>query len=109
MEIGIARTRVAIGLAAVALASSTATAQELEPRLFSPAPTGTNIVLGAFGYSRIRFSLLLSGAPALNQKEFAAYRPGTIVGRGLQVWAPLGQYDPARLLNLGSNRWAFRP
>ena len=28
-----------------------ASAQELEPRLFSPAPTGMNIVLGAFGYS----------------------------------------------------------
>ena len=62
-----------------------------------------------FGDPRIRFSVLFSGAPALSRKEFAAYRPRTIVGGGLQVWVPLGQYDPARLLNLGSNRWVFRP
>jgi hypothetical protein len=62
-----------------------------------------------FGDPRVRFSVLLSGAPALSRKEFAAYRPGTIVGGALQVWVPVGQYDPARLLNLGSNRWVFRP
>ena len=27
----------------------------------------------------------------------------------LQVSAPLGQYDDSKLLNLGSNRWSFRP
>lgn len=62
-----------------------------------------------FGDPRVRFSVLLSGAPALSRKEFATYRPGTIVGGALQVWVPVGQYDPARLLNLGSNRWVFRP
>ena len=62
-----------------------------------------------FGDPRIRFSVLFSGAPALSGKEFASYRPGTIVGGGLQVWVPLGQYDPTKLLNLGSNRWVFRP
>ena len=62
-----------------------------------------------FGDPRIRFSVLFSGAPALSRKEFASYKPGTIVGGGLQVWVPVGQYDPDRLLNLGSNRWVFRP
>jgi hypothetical protein len=27
----------------------------------------------------------------------------------VQVTAPLGQYDPDRLINLGSNRWVVRP
>jgi hypothetical protein len=150
--------RAAIVLVAIALANATAGAQELEPRLFSPAPKGMNILLGAFGYSfgnvlldpavpvedlearlaiitagyvrtlsvfgasakidaivpvaggdwkgvvdgrdstrsatgfgdpRVRFSVLFSGAPALS--------------------VPLGQYDPTKLLNLGSNRWVFRP
>jgi len=32
-----------------------------------------------------------------------------IVGASLQVGAPLGQYDPSRLVNLGNNRWSFKP
>src|SRR6267378_3380599 len=32
-----------------------------------------------------------------------------IVGVSLQVSAPLGQYDDSKLLNLGNNRWSFRP
>jgi hypothetical protein len=27
----------------------------------------------------------------------------------LQVSAPLGQYDDSKLLNLGNNRWSFKP
>jgi hypothetical protein len=49
------------------------------------------------------------GAPAVKLKDFRTYREGTIVGASLVAVVPLGQYDPARLINLGSNRWAFRP
>jgi hypothetical protein len=31
------------------------------------------------------------------------------VGVSLTIVAPTGQYDPARLVNLGSNRWSFKP
>src|SRR5262245_40415989 len=58
---------------------------------------------------RLRLSVNLFGSPALDLPEFARYRPRTIVGVGLQVALPLGQYDPDRLVNLGSNRWSFRP
>lgn len=57
---------------------------------------------------RIRLSVNLFGAPALERKEFASYRPKTIVGAGAQIVVPLGQYDPEKLINLGANRWAFR-
>ena len=56
-----------------------------------------------------RFSINLIGAPALRLPEFASYRQDLIVGASLQVSAPLGQYDPDRLVNLGANRWMFRP
>jgi hypothetical protein len=56
-----------------------------------------------------RVSVNLYGAPALQLKDFASYKQDLIVGASLQVQAPLGQYDPSRLVNLGSNRWAFRP
>jgi len=58
---------------------------------------------------RIRFSMNLMGSPAMGPKEFAAYKPRTTLGVSLTVVAPTGQYDPARLVNLGSHRWAFKP
>ena len=58
---------------------------------------------------RLRFSVLLAGGPALSRTEFQARPRGPIVGASLVVVPPLGQYDPSRLINLGSNRWAWRP
>ena len=65
--------------------------------------------MSGFGDPRFRVSVNLFGAPALSVKEFASYRQDLIVGVSLQVSAPLGQYDDTKLLNLGSNRWSFRP
>jgi hypothetical protein len=65
--------------------------------------------MSGLGDPRFRFSINLMGAPALSVKEFAAYRQDLIVGVSVQVSAPLGQYDNSKLLNLGSNRWSFRP
>ncbi len=61
------------------------------------------------GDPRFRVSVNLFGAPALSAKEFASYQQDLIVGVSLQVSAPLGQYDSTKLLNLGGNRWSFRP
>jgi outer membrane putative beta-barrel porin/alpha-amylase len=58
---------------------------------------------------RVRLAVNIVGSPALAMPEFVRYRQRTIVGLALQVVAPLGQYDPDRLINLGSNRWSFRP
>ena len=56
-----------------------------------------------------RLAVNLHGAPAMNQAQFRDYRQKTNIGVSVAVVAPLGQYDPARLLNIGLNRWAFRP
>lgn len=56
-----------------------------------------------------RFSANLHGAPAMHSSEFVKYRPGTLVGASLTVTAPTGQYDPNLLVNIGQNRWAFKP
>ena len=61
------------------------------------------------GDPRFRFSTNLFGAPALSAKEYANFKQDLIVGVSLQVSAPLGQYDDTKLLNLGNNRWSFRP
>ncbi len=65
--------------------------------------------MSGFGDPRFRVSVNLFGAPALSAKEFASYRQDVIVGVSLQVSAPLGQYDDSKLLNLGGNRWSFKP
>ena len=56
-----------------------------------------------------RFSLNLTGGPAMDVAEFRKWRQKTIVGLSLRVVTPTGQYDPTKLINYGANRWAFKP
>lgn len=58
---------------------------------------------------RFRASWNLIGSPALAPREFIAAPRRTIFGISLTVQAPTGQYDRTRLVNLGTNRWAFKP
>jgi hypothetical protein len=58
---------------------------------------------------RLRLSWLARGAPAGSVVEVAKTPPTTIVGFSLNVAAPVGEYLPDKLINLGTNRWAFRP
>ena len=62
-----------------------------------------------FADPRVQLSVNLVGGPALSGREFAAYRSNTVVGASLRVTVPVGEYDPTKLVNLGSNRWTFRP
>ncbi len=59
--------------------------------------------------TRIRLALNLLGGPALPPRLFMERLPETTLGVSLQIVAPTGQYDPARLINIGNNRWAFKP
>jgi hypothetical protein len=153
-------------------------AQALEPRAYSPSPTGTNFFLvsygrstggvlfdpslpvtdvdarlniGALAYGRtfgvfdhaasatlavpyvvgeisgnvgetqrsisqsgmadtkLRLAMNIIGGPALTPAEFAQHTPQTTLGASLSIEAPAGQYDPNKLINIGTNRWAFKP
>jgi hypothetical protein len=68
----------------------------------------TSRTVTGLGDPRVLFSLNLVGAPALRARDFGSYQQKTIVGANLRVTVPLGQYDPSKLLNLGSNRWTLR-
>jgi hypothetical protein len=63
--------------------------------------------------SIVRLSIPLYGAPPLKGADFAEYRASrstdTIVGAGLAVKLPTGEYYSDKLINLGSNRFTFRP
>jgi len=63
--------------------------------------------------SVLRFAINLYGAPPLEGKEFAAYRAKanveTVFGTALVVQLPTGDYMNDKLINLGTNRYSFRP
>src|SRR6202007_399258 len=56
-----------------------------------------------------RFSVNLIGGPAMNVNDFMKWRQKTILGISFKLVPPTGQYDPTKLINYGSNRWAFKP
>lgn len=57
----------------------------------------------------MRLSVNLYGAPALSLDEYSKYHQGTIVGATFLVTAPTGEYIPSKLVNIGTNRWSFKP
>jgi hypothetical protein len=59
--------------------------------------------------AKFRLSINLYGAPALTLKEFTKYKQDLIIGASLQVSVPSGQYDSSKLVNIGTNRWSFKP
>ena len=58
--------------------------------------------------AKMRLAVNFLGAPALRAAEFGSYRQDLIAGASFMVSAPVGQYDPARLVNIGTNRWSAR-
>lgn len=62
-----------------------------------------------FSDARFRLSVNLFGAPAMDRRQFAMRTPATTLGASLNVVAPTGEYRSDKLINLGTNRWAFRP
>ena len=66
-------------------------------------------VVSGLADPRIRFTLNLLGAPPLNLAGFKDYRQNFILGVSLQVLFPASQYDPDRLVNIGTNRFTFKP
>lgn len=58
----------------------------------------------------LKFSINLHGCPAQTPREFAAARhKAMIVASSVTIDAPSGQYSSTKLINLGTNRWAFKP
>jgi len=77
----------------------------------SGSVTGTRItgsVAGA-GDASLEIAALLKGGSAMSVADFASYSPTTIVGVSLTVTGPTGEYNADKLLNLGSDRWSFKP
>ena len=73
----------------------------------------TSVSRSGWADSFLRLAVNLYGAPPLKGEAFAAYRSEkrieTIVGVGLAIRLPTGDYMEDKLINLGQNWFAFRP
>jgi hypothetical protein len=69
----------------------------------------TNVYRSGLLDSAYRFSVNLHGGPAMEPREYVKWKQKTIIGISLKIVAPSGQYDSTKLINLGNNRWAFKP
>jgi len=58
---------------------------------------------------RVKLSVILAGSRAMTPAEFVRAPRRTLLGASVTVVPPIGQYDATKLVNLGSNRWSFKP
>jgi hypothetical protein len=96
------------------LFGKTATAFAAIPYSWAQASADVNgiresITRSGFSDMRMRLSVLLLGAPATPIEKFAQKKQKTILGLSLTIIAPTGQYFSDKLINLGTNRWAYKP
>lgn len=71
--------------------------------------TDSSTTRNGLGDMRFRISTLLFGAPAVTREVFAKSLPQTILGASLTIIAPTGQNFSNKLINIGTNRWSFKP
>ncbi|MFZ4687704.1 MAG: transporter [Polymorphobacter sp.] len=86
---------------------------ELRGKAIITGPLGNNTLVRETSSSGVGDISLLGvfgviGSPAMTRMQYAQFKPGFSLGVLAMVTAPTGTYDGAKLLNLGTNRWAFR-
>lgn len=69
----------------------------------------TNVYRSGLLDSVWRYSVNLYGGPSMDGRQYIKWRQKILVGASFKVSAPTGQYDSTKLINLGNNRWGFRP
>jgi hypothetical protein len=86
---------------------ATTTGNILSP--FGEIP-GRRVISGIADFG-ITISINLIGAPTMDLKGFQELRknPHQILGASLKILVPSGVYEEDKLINVGSNRWAFKP
>jgi hypothetical protein len=62
-----------------------------------------------FGDGRIKIGINLLGSPVIAPKDFQKFQEHTVLGVSVVISVPLGQYYADKLINIGSNRWGFKP
>ena len=77
------------------------------------AGTSTTVHREGFNDTFLRLAINFIGGPPLSGRAYAEYRAKseieTIVGAAIGIQLPTGHYLEDKLINLGSNRFTFRP
>ena len=58
---------------------------------------------------RFRLSVLFIGARPVTLEELLKKTPKFVLGTSLSVYAPTGQFYSDKFINIGTNRWSFKP
>lgn len=69
----------------------------------------TSATRTGFADSKIKFVMNIVGTPALEPKDFMKFKEKFVLGTSLAISVPTGLYYDDKLVNLGSNRWGFKP
>jgi hypothetical protein len=60
--------------------------------------------------SGVRLAVNIRRGPARSPLQFAKAGPiRSVLGASIKIVMPTAQYDHTRLINSGTNRWAFKP
>lgn len=71
--------------------------------------TGIGRSLSGTGDIQAIFVTSIYGAPAMSLEQIMESKPQDFLAASFAITAPTGKYDRFRLLNIGKNRWAFKP
>ena len=104
--LGIGRTFSLFGLTSQAFAALPYSWAQISGKVFGG---DSSVTRSGLGDMRFRISTLLFGAPAVKREEFAKSSPQTVLGASITMIVPTGQYMTDKLINLGTNRWSFKP
>jgi hypothetical protein len=62
-----------------------------------------------FADARFRLGINIFGSPAMEPKDYLKFKEEMVLGASVVVSIPTGQYMEDKIVNLGSNRWGFKP
>jgi hypothetical protein len=105
-SLGVARSFGLFGRTGQAFVAMPYAWAQMSGRVFGDAAETTRAGLGD---ARARVSLLFKGAPAGSVLEVMKAPRRTILGASFTVSVPTGQVFHDKLINVGTNRWAFKP
>lgn len=95
-----------LGLTSQALVATPYSWAQLSGKVLGQQESATR---SGFGDMRARITVLLAGAPAASLEQIKQAPRKTILGFSMNIIAPTGQFFSDKLINLGTNRFSFRP